>query len=35
VADLASVRQAARNQGLAVGDDRIALFGADVTLRQR
>jgi hypothetical protein len=35
VADLASVRRAARDQGLAVEGDRIALFGADVTLMQR
>ena len=35
VADLASVRRTARDQGLAVEDDRIALFGADVTLMQR
>ena len=35
VADLASVRRAARDQGLAVEGDRIALFGADVTLAQR
>ena len=34
VADLASVWRAARDQGLAVVDDRIALFGADVTLMQ-
>jgi len=32
VTDLASVRRAAREQGLALDDDRIALFGADVTL---
>ena len=35
VADLASVRRAARDQGLAVEGDRIALFGAEVTLMQR
>lgn len=34
VADLASVRQAARDQGLEVKGDRIALFGAEVTLAQ-
>ena len=32
VADPASVQQAARHQGLAVADDRIALFGAEVAL---
>ena len=35
VADLASVRRAARDQGLAVEGDRIKLFGALVTLTQR
>ena len=35
VADLASVRRAARDQGFAVEGDRIALFGADVALTQR
>jgi hypothetical protein len=35
VAERASVRQAAREQGLAVDGDRIALFGADVTLTSR
>ena len=35
VADLVSVRRAARDQGLAVEDDHITLFGADVTLTQR
>jgi len=35
VADIGSVRRAARDQGIAVDDDRIALFGADVTLTQR
>jgi len=34
VADLASVRRVARDQGLAVEGDRIVLFGADVTLMQ-
>jgi hypothetical protein len=34
VADLPSVRRAARDQGLAVEDDRLALFGADVTLTE-
>ncbi len=32
VSDLASVRRAARDQGLVVEGDRIALFGAEVTL---
>ena len=35
VADLAAVRRAAHDQGFAVDGDRIALFGADVTLTQR
>ena len=35
VADLASVRRAAREQGIAVDGDRIPLFGADVTLTER
>jgi hypothetical protein len=35
VADLASVRRAAREQGIAVEGDRIALFGAEVVLAQR
>ena len=35
VADLASVQRVAGDQGLAVEGDRIALFGADVTLTQR
>ena len=35
VADPPSVRKAARDQGIAVDRDRIALFGADVTLAER
>ena len=35
VADLASVRRAARDQGLSIEGDRTTLFGADVTLTQR
>ena len=35
VADLASVQRVARDQGIAVGSDRIALFGAEVTLAER
>jgi hypothetical protein len=35
VADLASLRRAAREQGLAIDGDRLALFGAEVTLLQR
>jgi hypothetical protein len=35
VADLAAVRRAAREQGLAVDGDRVALFGAEVTLGER
>jgi hypothetical protein len=35
VADLAAVRRAAHDQGFVVDGDRIALFGADVTLTQR
>ena len=33
VADLASLRRAARDRGLAAEEDRVALFGATVTLR--
>jgi len=35
VADLASVQRVARDQGIAVGGDRIVLFGAEVTLAER